>query len=1107
MKKIITLLVFISSVLYISKTNAQEILTPLTACDTGNGTAEFNLFVAFSEALSVSGISNPSEYTFGFFETESDAQNNVNPVLTGLNNYTNSSIPQNFYFRFENNDTSDVTIYTVELIVNPLPAIGQPFNLYDLSGTFDLTANINVILNGNTDYSLSFHQTQEDAESGSNPVLSPESYMLEEETYGTIYARVTDNLSGCANITSFSVYIPAGDLSIPSYLQVNTCDDNSDGQAIYDLESVIPQILGSLNPAQHTISFHVLEEDAQNNTNPIADPGSYLAGGLNPDNVQLGVNVSIWTVYARVEDNVSGGVGYAKIFVSVKRKPIIYPIPDLVIYQDVYTGTASFNLQQEISNSGYISIPGGEGMLSTHFYLTETDALNGVNPITLSGGTNYTNITNPQTVYISSVNVSDGIEDCEPTISSFVIKVEEGPEPVVYIPDTNFKARLLAASPENYIAIADLAPGSNGITIDINGDGEIQLSEAKAVKVLHVSDSNISDLTGINSFTNLRLLHAYNNTITDLNLTDLLFLYFIEAQNNPLAELELVDLHNLFVLNVSNTELTQLDFSKVRNDDILGASVSGGGIILSSIIMCFNNENLTTVNLKNGSAINRFTLALAESQSTVNSTGLELVCVDDFNVQAYSAAIYFFENTETVLINPYCSYEPGGDYYNTLTGEVRFDFDQTGCDENDSGTYLTKIVVDNGTEQNAVFTNQAGEYNFYTQTGNFILTPEVDNPEFFSISPVSTSVDFPVVDNYVATNNFCITPNGVHPDVEVVIAPIIPARPGFDAVYRVVYRNKGNQLISGSIDFEFDDTRLDFVASNPAASTQSTGQLTYDFMDLVPFESRAIRVTLNVNSPQEVPAVNIDDILPFTAEITINQTDESPEDNIFEFNQIVVGAYDPNDIACIEGDVVHPDYIGEKLHYLIRFENTGNYYAENVVVAMEIDTEKYDIDSVRLLNTSHSADAQVKDGILEIFFNQIYLDSGGHGNILLVMKSVNTLSEGDSVQSKADIYFDYNYPIITNDAVTAFEATMSVLENTMLDIVKIYPNPTTDFVSISSTENIRSFELFDMTGKLIRVGLINSFETKIDLTSQNKGIYFLKINTDSGSLARKIVRD
>jgi hypothetical protein len=282
--------------------------------------------------------------------------------------------------------------------------------------------------------------------------------------------------------------------------------------------------------------------------------------------------------------------------------------------------------------------------------------------------------------------------------------------------------------------------------------------------------------------------------------------------------------------------------------------------------------------------------------------------------------------------------------------------------------------------------------------------------------------------------------------------------------------------------------------------------LTYNFTNVAPFQSQEIQIVLNVNGPQEIPSVNINDVLSFTTDITINPTDVIPNDNTFEFNQTVVGAYDPNDITCIEGDVVTPNHIGEELHYVIRFENTGNYYAENIVVKMEIDPTKYDVNSVRLLNTSHNANAKIKNNILEIFFNQIMLDSGGHGNILLVMNSINSLSAGDSVQSKADIYFDFNYPIITNDAVTLFQATMTIEDNTKNIELKFYPNPTTDYFNIISETMIQSIELYDVSGRLIRTSLVNDFETKQNVSNLTNGVYLLKIKTQKGEITGKIVK-
>ena len=447
--------------------------------------------------------------------------------------------------------------------------------------------------------------------------------------------------------------------------------------------------------------------------------------------------------------------------------------------------------------------------------------------------------------------------------------------------------------------------------------------------------------------------------------------------------------------------------------------------------------------------------------------------------------------------------------HSTILGNVSFDINNDDiCDQDDNSQPFIKIKVNNGIESNFVFSDTSGNYTFYNteEQATYTLTPQLENPTLFSINPSQTTVNFPLTESSEGIANFCIILNGVQPDVEVVIAPINSARPGFEATYSIIYKNKGNQTVSGSVNFEFDSTRLNFVSSNPTATNQSTGLLSYEFTDLKPFEHSSITIKLDVNSPQENPAVNIDDVLPFIAEISIDQTDINIDDNTYEFNQAVVGSYDPNDITCIEGEVLHPDYIGEELHYLIRFENTGNFYAENVVVAVEIDAEKYDINSLQILNTSHASTARITDNTLEVFFNQIHLNPESQGDILFVMNSRNTLSEGDSVQSKADIYFDYNYPIITNDAVTVFESTMSIDDNPKEIELKFYPNPTTDYFNILSESKIQSIELYDISGRLVRTSLVNGFETQQNVTNLTNGVYIVKIKTNEGEVTGKIVK-
>ena len=54
-----------------------------------------------------------------------------------------------------------------------------------------------------------------------------------------------------------------------------------------------------------------------------------------------------------------------------------------------------------------------------------------------------------------------------------------------------------------------------------------------------------------------------------------------------------------------------------------------------------------------------------------------------------------------------------------------------------------------------------------------------------------------------------------------------------------------------------------------------------------------------------------------------------------------------------EGNVVGQEAIGNYVHYIIRFENTGTFPAENIVVKDLIDQTKFDITTLTPISSSH----------------------------------------------------------------------------------------------------------------------------------------------------------
>ncbi len=683
---------------------------------------------------------------------------------------------------------------------------------------------------------------------------------------------------------------------------------------------------------------------------------------------------------------------------------------------------------------------------------------------------------------------------------------------IVNIPDPNFKNALLNYSP----------------VIDLNFDGEIQITEAAATTSLNIESENISDLTGIAYFTNLTHLYCPNNNLTSLDVSALSNLYSLYCYNNLLSSLNLNNCAGLNVLNcsnmmgnVNNNQLTSLDLSGVpnllfltcdgnpltslnpssctliqqitcRNNQLTSLNVSG----LSSLthVTCTGNM-LTNVNVSGCTALfyldcqnnqiasldlstcNQFQQLLCSNNqiSTINLTGvtglthllcqqnvltslnvsgcpnlayldcrlnqltslnvkngpgtfaafsawdnptLQYVCADEAEM-SFVQNHFIQNNMLNVNINPYCSFTPGGSY-NTINGTVRIDNNNNGCDASDPVIPELIVKINDGTNIGYTSSNSLGVYSFYTNAGNYTITPQTANP-YFTITPASASINFATAGGNVQAADFCFAPNGVHPDLEISVIALSVARPGFDASYQLVYKNKGTTTLSGNVELIFDDARVNLMNANPVTATQSTNLLTWTYSNLAPFESRTIDIKFNLLPP---PSNNINDTLNLTANITPLAGDGTPGDNGFITRQVILGSFDPNDKSCLEGAGILVTDVGDYVHYLVRFQNTGTDTAFNVVIK-DLLTNKFNWNSFEVTKTSHSfVLRQTNNNKLEFIFENINLPDSNineplsHGFIAFKIKTIPTLVVGDSIKNSASIYFDFNLPVITNTATS-----------------------------------------------------------------------------------------
>jgi hypothetical protein len=672
---------------------------------------------------------------------------------------------------------------------------------------------------------------------------------------------------------------------------------------------------------------------------------------------------------------------------------------------------------------------------------------------------------------------------------------------IINIPDAAFKTELTTT---NCVYVNDVATSS----VDTNADGEIQVTEALAVTDLRLNNELVADLTGLEAFVNLEaiLFNYYSGNsswplVFDFN--QLTQLKKIDAYLFPFDLLDVTQLYDLEVLSFySIVGVTSLDLT--NNIQLKEFEIFNGGGAISSLDFsnCPNLETLRlsasmndlTLNLKNGTDLTILNLSMYSGY----------VCLDPSEEQM---VINQLASNSSTVVNAYCSFTPGGDF-NQINGVTRFNTSGN-CTPSDAAFSNMRYNYTDGTLTGSVFASN-GDLNIYVPNGSYIVSPQFENPSYWNVSPPNFSVSFPTQTSPV-TQDFCVSANGSIEDLEVMILEMSEPRPGFDVDYRVVVRNKGNQSASGTVTLEFQNDFMTLLSTNPTTAAAAVDQLSWSFSNLSPFTNLDFDYTMTLNTPMAaINPLDIGDFVNFTATVIGTGTDAMPADNIMDFKQEIFNSYDPNDKTCLQGATITPSQVGDYVYYKIRFENLGTASAVNVVVKDEINLSQFDINTLVPIDSSHDYVTRVRDNnVVEFIFENINLDfndATNDGYVVFKIKTLSTLSDGDTFDNTAGIYFDFNAPIITNTEVVSIMSTASIGEVTDESVV-IYPNPSHGILNVNSKHSIKSASLVDLNGRMLKqmnfIG--NETNQQLDFSSLGKGIYFLTVTTDFGFRVEKLV--
>ncbi|SEA52345.1 choice-of-anchor L domain-containing protein, partial [Bizionia paragorgiae] len=415
----------------------------LIECNDGSGAVVFDLSENDAEVM---GTQDPTTVDISYYTSQADADAGTNPIVDPVN-YIGTDGEQ-IYVRIEDLtsgtcvDTDVFTLSYLNVTYSPAPDMVTCDDISNdgVGEAFDLESQNAAILGAqsNTEFTVTYYTTFADADAGTNALVSPYNNVANPES---IYIRVENIASPSCYIASptpvFNLILDPSD--DPSFSMMATCDggtvdsfamaggtytfnpvptdaaviDPSTGAVTGGTSGTTYTIEYTTNgtcPASSTFDLTVLSVDDPTITmTPTCDGGivdsEVVPGGtyaLNPvptDGATIDATTGTVTggqpdtTYG-VEYTTNGACPATQIYSLTT-----YPLPTVITPTvlgvcDDGTPDGFTEIDLSIKNN---EISGGNPNYSVTYYLTQADADAQVNPLPIP----YTNISNPQTVYVN----------------------------------------------------------------------------------------------------------------------------------------------------------------------------------------------------------------------------------------------------------------------------------------------------------------------------------------------------------------------------------------------------------------------------------------------------------------------------------------------------------------------------------------------------------------------------------------------------------------------------------------------------------------------------------------------------------------------------------
>lgn len=514
----------------------------------------------------------------------------------------------------------------------------------------------------------------------------------------------------------------------------------------------------------------------------------------------------------------------------------------------------------------------------------------------------------------------------------------------------------------------------------------------------------------------------------------------------------------LFVEDIDNDGLLDILISCVNNDEIswyknLGSMLFSPAQIISTTI---DNNRIQPIDFDNDGDIDIVAsenVLMAERILWLENSGGGTFSNDGPTLQSGSGNVAgsYFESADMDLDGDSDIINPGGGQNSSIwflenswagltiaKGRIYFDYNENNTFDSTDFPVTTMQVTSTPlsnysfTDNNGLYTmgfsNLQSAYNLFPQ-----LLPQWSITTDSSSYLVAVDSSFTLMDSL----DFGIYPSIIMDSLSADITGGL-ARCNNVVNYWLNIRNLGTTIIDGKIELHLD-TSITFVSASLPHDSIIGNTVYWSYEDLSFFDYTLIKCTV------QMPDFNsIGDTLQSLVYATIiDSSDQIIFSSSDTLDQILTCAYDPNDKVAQPTGYGTQGYVSSQtssFEYTIRFQNTGNDTAQNVVIKDYLDSDLL-WTSFTPIAYSHPVNITMDptSGLVTFSFEGIMLpDSttdylGSQGFVKYRIDLYSGLAAQTIIQNNAEIYFDQNPPILTNTTYHTIYDCSSMWDNFTLD--------------------------------------------------------------------------